>query len=108
MPAAMQETYTDVEFCFEGTDEEEAAALGTVVLDGDRMILELSEDDDAPPFCRVVGLPEGEAAFAGDNQVHRHGVARISARWSLAGRAATGTWREGDTTYPFSFTLPTA
>ncbi|HET6344199.1 MAG TPA: hypothetical protein VFH51_04660, partial [Myxococcota bacterium] len=104
--ASMNQTYRDVEFRFEHTDEDEPAALGTVVLEGGRMVLELSEDDDSAPFCRVLGLPAGEAAFAGDNQVQRRGGPRISARWALRGAQATGTWVENDRTYPFSFTLP--
>ncbi len=103
----MDTQYTDVRFCFDGTEEGYAWALGNAIVraEGTEMVLELSEDDDQPPFCRLIGKRDG-ASFVGLNSIRRKGNARIEAQWTMDGANGAGTWVENGRTYPFSFTLP--
>lgn len=104
----MESQYTDVKFVFDNTEEDDAWALGNAIVraEGTEMVLELAEDDNQPPFCRVIGKRGDNNVFTGANSIRRKGIPLIEASWTMDGERGSGTWKENGHAYPFSFTLP--
>jgi hypothetical protein len=81
---------------------EDCQGKGTVLVDGDKMVLEITEDQDFVPHTirgrKCQHWFKGQSLMADDSPV--------TAKWALVGDMYVGIWIEDGIEFLFSFQIP--
>ena len=81
--------------------DDDCQGKGTVLIDGDKMVLEITADQDFVPNT-IMGR-KCQEWFKGQNILSNESP--VKAKWAFLGDIYVGTWIEDGTEYLFSFSL---